>query len=285
MTTVQRLLVLSSFATALLNPSAGAFSPSISPMTLGTPTYPMTSASPSTPPSCLRYHSETTSADFDETVLKPYALRDEARRSWVDKSLKYYSKVMREERRRNLGQIVEGNAEEYRQDFLHLAKKHYFALRKIKDGKPEHAEFLYRRIIDDLLNEEEGCDHARLAVTTLLLALHVQRTGDKVKTRSVFLNFFRIVVAEAQLDPHHECACSAKVLQAFALFEMKQGNEMKALDIVLKAVRMDPSLRPVLNWKQFRNSLERRKHLRKLQVQRRKQLKANAAAAAANMEL
>jgi hypothetical protein len=78
---------------------------------------------------------------------------------------------------------------------------HYFALRKIKDGKPQHAEQIYRRIIDELLHEEEdGCDHAKLAVTTLLLALLLQRTGDSKNTRSVSLHFFRIVVVNRRFS-------------------------------------------------------------------------------------
>lgn len=185
-------------------------------------------------------------------------LAGDTRRDWIDKSLDYYSKVMREERRRSLGQVKD--YEEYNKDFLQLAKKHYFALRKIKDGKPQHAEHIYRKIIDELVHEEDGgCDHAKLAVTTLLLALLLQRTGDSKNTRSVFLNFFRTVVAAAD---DHECACSAKVLQAFALFEMKQGNELKSLEIVLKAVKLDPTLQPVLNWKQFRDVLARRRRQR-----------------------
>eukprot|EP00527_Entomoneis_sp_CCMP2396_P000641 CAMPEP_0198152468 /NCGR_PEP_ID=MMETSP1443-20131203/59952_1 /TAXON_ID=186043 /ORGANISM="Entomoneis sp., Strain CCMP2396" /LENGTH=113 /DNA_ID=CAMNT_0043818505 /DNA_START=94 /DNA_END=431 /DNA_ORIENTATION=+ len=111
-----------------------------------------------------------------------------------------------------------------------MANKHYFALRKIKAGKPEHAETIYRRIINDLLLEEEKhatiegkeqCDHAKLAITTLLLALVLQRNGaDAKQTRSVFLKFFRVIA----LSGMEECACSAKVIGAFALFEMKQGN-------------------------------------------------------------
>lgn len=183
---------------------------------------------------------------------------------------------MREERRRNLGQVKQEDyqSDEYNQEFLQLAKKHYFALRKIKDGKPRHAERIYRRIIDDLLHEEEedDCDHAKLAVTTLLLALLLQRTGDTKTTRSVFLSFFRIVIAAAEKEPDHECACSAKVLQAFALFEMKQGNQFKSLEIVLKAVKLDPTLRPVLNWKLFRDTVARRaeQQLERLQQKARR---------------
>ena len=113
-------------------------------------------------------------------------------------------------------------------------------------------------------DEEEGCDHAKLAVTTLLLALHLQRNKEenyRQNTRSVFLNFFRKVTSEQPED--HKCACTAKVLQAFALFEMKQGNELKSYEIVQKAIQLDPELTPVLNWKQFRNAKARRERLRR----------------------
>lgn len=172
----------------------------------------------------------------------------DVRQEWLHKSLVYYSKLSREERRRAIGQI-DGESTEYHRQFNSLAIKHYFALKKIKDGKLKHAELIYRRIVNELLDDTD-CDHAKVAVTTLLLALHLQRTGDAKKTRSVFLNFFRIVGSK----PDHECACSAKVLQAFALFEMKQGNSRMSLKIVKMAVKLDSSLQPVLNWKQFRDA-------------------------------
>jgi len=181
---------------------------------------------------------------------------DRLRQEWIEKSVDYYSKVMREERRKNIGQISDKDYKsiEYQEEFRTLAKKHYFALRKIKDGKHRHAEIIYRRIIDEIMNEEEDgrCDHAKLAVTTLLLALHCQRMGDLKETRAVFLNFFRIAVVEQ--EGHSECACSAKVLGAFALFEMRQGNKRKSLDIARKAVEFDPAMEPVLHWKQFRDA-------------------------------
>ena len=189
-------------------------------------------------------------SDAPQPVLKAIEDKHRERQRWFHNSIAYYSKVMREERRRELGQIDDENYDP--QHFQVMAKKHYFALRKIKDGKPAHAERIYRNIIDELLVEEdqEDCDHAKLAVTTLLLALLLQREGHPAKqTRSVFVHFFRMVQ-----DSQEECACSAKVLQAFALFEMKQGNTLKSLHIVEKAVRLDPSLRPVLQWKQFRDA-------------------------------
>jgi hypothetical protein len=196
---------------------------------------------------------------------------EEQRKDWIDRSVKYYSTVMRQERRRLIGQAKDWETEstQSRDHYMLLAKKHYFALRKIKDGKPHHAETIYRRIIDELVresaeadvldNDAHACDHAPLAITTLLLALFMQRIGDTKKTRSVFLNFFRIAVLDGADE---ECACSAKVLQAYALFEMKQGNALKSLELVDQAVKLDPTLKPLLKWKQFRDVLERRSALR-----------------------
>lgn len=170
---------------------------------------------------------------------------------WISRSVDYYSKVMREERRtpENMDQP------EYQEQYAILAKKHYFALKKIKTGKLHHAESIYRRIIDELLQEEDGeCDHAKLAVTTLLLALLMQRMGDRKATRAVFLNFFRIAVLN---NEETECACSAKVLCAYALFEMKQGNAQKSLELVHSAIKFDNTLAPVLQWKQFREAATR----------------------------
>lgn len=217
----------------------------------------------------LHYSSDNQDERFvrmtssDGAVPQPIVERKaQERQAWIHRSISYYSKVMREERRRELGQINDDTYDP--KHFNVMAKKHYFALRKIKDGKPEHAELIYRRIIDELLVEEneEKCDHAKLAVTTLLLALLLQREGHPAtQTRRVFLHFFRIV-----LDSEEKCACSAKVLQAFALFEMKQGNTLKSLHIVQKAVRLDPSLRPVLKWKQFREARSQLRALRRRQT-------------------
>jgi hypothetical protein len=200
----------------------------------------------------------TTSNEGPDNDILPARrrLHERERTEWISRSVDYYSKVMREERRRTIGQISGGNDPGYQEQFVILAKKHYFALRKIKDGSLLHAECIYRKIIEDLSREEEGeeCDHAKLAVTTLLLALLLQRMGDCKGTRSVFLRFFRIVVLE---NEETECACSAKVLQAFALFEMKQGNTRKSLELVKRAIEFDDSLAPVLQWKQFRDVVQR----------------------------
>jgi hypothetical protein len=186
-------------------------------------------------------------------------LHESRKQEWINRSVTYYTKVMREERRRRLGQTSTFSKPEQQEEFINLAKKHYFARYKIKSGMPQHAEQIYRRIINDLISEEEGqCDFAKLAVTTLLLALLLQRLGDTKGTRSVFLNFFRLAVLD--MEDGQECACSAKVLQAYALFEMKRGNPLKSLEIVTKAVKLDQSLAPVLQWKQFRDALDRMSH-------------------------
>jgi len=139
------------------------------------------------------------------------------------------------------------------ENFIELATKHYYARFLIKQGKWSSAEKIYRRIIDELASEEE-CDNTKLAVSTLLLALHMQRTGDIKATRAVFLNFFRRVALAEDEEEVHSCSCSAKVLQAFALFEMKNGFSGKSLMLVQRAVQMDQSLSPVLGWKQFRDA-------------------------------
>lgn len=207
------------------------------------------------------------------------------KQQWIERSVAYYSSVMRSNgvgkktpRQQETPvasnilddgatslvtnqqqQLYEGVVDK---DFIGLATKHYYARVLIKMGKWECAERLYRRIIEELTydeSEEAGtnCDHTKLAVSTLLLALHMQRTGDVRATRSVFLRFFRRVVFleqnEDEEEGGHKCACSAKVLQAYALFEMKNGIPKKSLEIIRRAVQMDEGLRPVLSWKQFRD--------------------------------
>eukprot|EP00567_Pseudictyota_dubia_P011238 CAMPEP_0197438176 /NCGR_PEP_ID=MMETSP1175-20131217/5245_1 /TAXON_ID=1003142 /ORGANISM="Triceratium dubium, Strain CCMP147" /LENGTH=272 /DNA_ID=CAMNT_0042967855 /DNA_START=101 /DNA_END=916 /DNA_ORIENTATION=+ len=174
-------------------------------------------------------------------------LRDR-RRQWVDRSLSYYSTISRENFRRSRGQLpAHHDTLEERRRTYYLAQDHYFALWKIKNGHFDHAETIYRRAINDIKNHEGGCDNAKLAVSTLLLALLLQRKGDIKATRSVFLQFFKVAVLENQ-DEEKECACSAKVLQAYALFEMRRGYGKKSLEIVEQAVRLDSELKPVLEW-------------------------------------
>ena len=238
--------------------------------------------------------SPSSSSTTSTTTTASSVSLEQLRQDWAERSVSYYSKIMREERRRNSGQVDQdlASSPQYQHEFQILAKKHYFALRKIKDGQYTQAELIYKRIINEILNEneDEKCDHAKLAVTTLLLALHCQRMGDMKKTRSVFLSFFRVVTMKNSSHGHHnhdhdhdqdhhvvgnsdhpQCACSAKVLGAFALFEMKQGNKGKAFQIVQKAVEFDPSMKPVLNWKQFREVGQRLRRRRRRNQQQQQQ--------------
>lgn len=177
------------------------------------------------------------------------------RHEWIGKSVQYYSTVMRKQAASAVPTLsLEcDNDIMLDENFIELATKHYYARFLIKQGKWSSAEKIYRRIIDELASEKE-CDNTKLAVSTLLLALHMQRTGDTKATRTVFLNFFRRVALAEDEEEVHTCSCSAKVLQAFALFEMKNGFSGKSLMLVQRAVQMDESLSPVLGWKQFRDA-------------------------------
>lgn len=80
-----------------------------------------------------QYFSEDDDDDdprTDQQELSATVVAEAVRREWVDRSMSYYSKIMREERRRNLGQIRPEDLEsqEYHEAFAALAKKHYFAL-------------------------------------------------------------------------------------------------------------------------------------------------------------
>lgn len=186
----------------------------------------------------------------------------ERRHEWVERSVQYYSTVMRKNKKGRLDSTFSADATTSHEDktFVRLATEHYYARYLIKVGKFSHAESIYRRIIDELTSEEDGCDHTKLAVSTLLLALHMQRSADVKKTRAVFLDFFARVAQSEDGADADECTCSAKVLQAYALFEMKHGQRRKSLEIIKLAVRMDPDLKPVLKWKQFRDTAEGREY-------------------------
>ena len=225
---------------------------------------PMTIANYNSIRNVMLYHSSTDVSDQSPTTSGDESTRnshhhhsqrtlDRRRKHWINRSLKYYTTVAREQKRRSRGQLPPSfprtSPNELRTQ-IRQAERHYFARTLIKSGKLGQAEALYRRIIDEIQNDAGGCDHARLAVSTLLLALLKQRQDDVKGARSVFLNFFRTVLTDYPEDK--ECACSAKVLQAYALFEMKRGHGRKSLEIVERAVELDDELRPVLAWKQFR---------------------------------
>lgn len=175
------------------------------------------------------------------------------KQAWITRSVEYYSTVMRQNREKtsSLDSLVDPLTDK---NFVELATKHYYARFLIKNGKLTLAEKIYRRIIDELEAEEEHCDNTKLAVSTLLLALHMQRFNDVKATRAVFVNFFRRVALTKEDEDEVQCSCSGRVLQAYALFEMKNGHSAKSLEIIQKAVKMDEALKPVLEWKQFRDA-------------------------------
>jgi len=213
----------------------------------------------------LIFQCPTETHAFSATSSQPSL--SERKAEWIERSVKYYSTIMRKKdtisssTQSQKVSITGDNANaihtEHDKEFVGLAIKLYYARNLIHDGRLEVAERLYRRIISDLTDEqsEHDCDHATLAVSTLLLALHMQRFGNIKETRSIFLDFFRRV-ALTENEELHKCSCSAKVLQAYALFEMKNGNAAKSLEIIQRAVKMDEKVRPVLRWKQFRDAAD-----------------------------
>ena len=197
--------------------------------------------------------------NFDEKDLDSRALHEIRKQDWINRSVDYYFRVTPERTHTSPSTSNEEIANLEQAEIVArrgIATRLYFARTKIKSGSPHHAERIYRKIINEIMSSDtdEHCDHSALAVSTLLLALVLQRMGDVKGTRSVFRNFFRVIQANEGAEEIDNCACSAKVLQAFALFEMKQGNSRKSYELVNKAVTMDKSLEGVLRWKQFRDA-------------------------------
>jgi tetratricopeptide (TPR) repeat protein len=160
---------------------------------------------------------------------------------WIDASIEYYTKIMR-------GQEQHGGKDR------RTASKLYFALQNIRQGRYHRAEAVYRMALDEIerLNEDGQCENAKLASTTLLLALVLQRMGDIQEARNVFHKFFRFAMKDTKQGPITECACSAKVLGAYALFEMKHGSKKKSLHLARQATSFDQSLSKLFDWKPFK---------------------------------
>ena len=83
--------------------------------------------------------------------------------------------------------------------------------------------------------------HGSEARSHLLLALHLQRCGRASDAREAF----RIGV---QCDRN-----SGQLLQAWALFESRQGEMQRAVHLLRRAVRVDRSVMGALRWWAFRN--------------------------------
>ena len=137
------------------------------------------------------------------------------------------------------------------------AKRLYHAIQQIRSGNLNRAESIYRKTISDLkqmASDEDDCRAAELATTTLLLALVLQRMGNVQETRLVYHRFFRKAMEK---DPSAECACTAKVLGAYAKFEMKYGSEVRSYEVARRATQFDEDQSKLLRWKQFRDAKER----------------------------
>jgi hypothetical protein len=209
---------------------------------------------------------------FASMKIAPVHSLSAAKNEWINNSLQYYNRITR-------------GAEHVQQSptYLKSAMENYFAREKIKKNKPQHAESIYRRLIMDehtthhagaiaaavVGDVKEGdeleheCDFSNLAVPTLLLGLLLQREGRFNDARIVFEGFSHVLEEASNANnansngnsKHiHMCCCSARVLQAHALFEMKQDNPIKSAELIISAVRMDKNLRPVLRWKLFKDA-------------------------------
>ena len=176
---------------------------------------------------------------FFANKVAPVHSLSAAKNLWISNSLQYYDRITR-------------GAEHVQQSptYLKSAMENYFALEKIRDNKPHHAESIYRRLMEEF--NPASCDFSNLAVPTLLLGLLLQREERFDDARTVFEGFSHVL---DEAGANHECCCAARVLQAHALFEMKQDNPVRAADLIIRAVRMDRNLRPVLRWKLFRNAV------------------------------
>merc|ERR1712232_135680 len=111
----------------------------------------------------LQMSTENQSTDSDnlnnnKKKKSNYKTFQKRKRDWIDRSLKYYTTVMREEQRRVYGQISpdDESYDNATMEKIQLATKHYFAIRLVKSGELNYAETIYRRTINELMNEEDG---------------------------------------------------------------------------------------------------------------------------------
>jgi len=198
---------------------------------------------------------------FFANKVAPVHSLSAAKNQWISNSLKYYNRITR-------------GAEHVQQSptYLKSAMENYFALEKLRDNKPHHAESIYRRLMDEFNPVKNGhaemCDFSNLAVPTLLLGLLLQREERFDDARTVFDGFSHVL---DEAGPNHKCCCAARVLQAHALFEMKQDNPVRAAELIIRAVQMDRNLRPVLRWKLFRNAVVEYKAANRARLQQQRQ--------------
>mmetsp|Transcript_27366 Transcript_27366/g.38520 ORF Transcript_27366/g.38520 Transcript_27366/m.38520 type:complete len:185 (-) Transcript_27366:259-813(-) len=128
------------------------------------------------------------------TVLSSFTYHGPQGQEWIQKSIEYYTKVMRIEDP-TTSQL--SGTEQSR-----VAKRLYHAIQQARNGNLSKAENLTIRDIQKLAAEEEGqCRNAELATTTLLLALVHQKMDNYGEARLVFQRFFRQAISMTENDP------------------------------------------------------------------------------------
>ncbi|GMH54256.1 hypothetical protein TrST_g10509 [Triparma strigata] len=176
----------------------------------------------------------------------------------ADASIRYYTKILKI---KNLNELNESQMQQMEVN----AKSIYLARKAISREKHQQAEKIYVNLIDRQLERGyEALDVPAFAATALLLALHQQRQGAKKRARATFNLFFRIAsdfyADESEFVHSNPSAeeefvsgevCSARVLQAFALFESKEHLMHKSEFLIKKAIEFDPSIKSLLKWKVF----------------------------------
>ncbi|GMI39562.1 hypothetical protein TrCOL_g5023 [Triparma columacea] len=137
------------------------------------------------------------------------------------------------------------------------ARRVFLARKAIGDNRSHQAEQIYTALLNS-----PSIDLTSFAATSLLLALHYQRSDKDIKkARSVFNNFVKTIheyEAEGEdegrvKDCNCGCGddCTARVLQAFALFESRNNLLPKSAFLIRKAIEFDPKIASLLRWKMF----------------------------------
>ncbi|CAM9222526.1 unnamed protein product [Phaeothamnion confervicola] len=119
---------------------------------------------------------------------------------------------------------------------LRVARLHLSARKAIKRGRPVWARSFYELVMYHW--NERPCDCA-LAQSYLLLGLLEQKEKRPHNARAAFR------------EGCARCPRCARLYQAWALFESKQGNLRRARQLIERAVRLDASLKDVLRWRIF----------------------------------
>lgn len=142
---------------------------------------------------------------------------------WIVKVVDYYTNMMRKE---SAGAV--DSAERSR-----TARKLYRTIQQVRNGDPDGADDLCGDAIRDIREISEGDRDgggsrrtAEIATTTLLTASVLRRMDDVGGARAAFHEFFRASAGEG--GPAAECACTGRVLAAYASFEMRHGSALEA---------------------------------------------------------